>query len=72
MRDKERTVEEIYEGIRKLEKINPTDISKDKIILLCEKGEEHISNNNIDETSEKSKALLKKAAEIMNNGDAAW
>jgi transposase len=60
MKEKNKSMKEIEKSIEIIRKITPFDISKDKIIAVCEKGEEHRPQNS-NNTEEHSKALLREA-----------
>lgn len=69
IKEKGKGIEEVRKSIETIEKITPFDISKDKIISVCEKGEEH-KPKNINNTEELSKALLREA-ELLKEADVA-
>jgi len=60
MKEKQKKIDDIMESIATIERITPLDISKDKIIAVCEKGEEY-KNKTENDTSEHSKELLRSA-----------
>jgi transposase len=69
MKEKGRSIKEVAEAARAVARLSPLDISKDKIISVCEKGEEHKQKNS-DTTEEHSKALLREA-ELLKKEAAA-
>ena len=69
MKEKEKKIDDILKSIATIERITPFDVSKDKIISICDKGEEY-KNKTVNSILEHSKELLR-CADLLKDDDVA-